>query len=490
MFKPSKYQKAVYEEIKNGKSNILVNAVAGSGKTTTILNAMEFIPSNSKILFVAFNKSIAEELKDRIKRSNVEVSTFHSICFRALAYKKRRRVDGKKVQKIINNLIDDKEERYSYFSMIKKLVGLAKNEGVGYLMKNEPETYTKLMSKYSVRHPKATYDEETLFDYCVEVYKISLKESYFLDFDDMILHCLKEKPKFKWYKYVFVDEAQDLNQVQIALLEDIKKNARLVAVGDPNQAIYGFRGADDKAFWDIQKKYYCKLLPLSVTYRCPKEIAKEANRFVPSIKSGIDKSGKVVEHGAFTSSLFKDKDCAIITRKTSRLVDFAYVLMKHNVPCRIIGKDLALNLISFIKGFKSSLLKDLMKDMREEIQMDKNKDDLNLLDKVRTVEVFYENITMSISERVAPFWPVSVFCQKIESFFEECQNGIPMCTVHKSKGLEWNSVFILNKDDFLPSWASGQQVKQEENIYYVAITRAKSNLHYINVRNMIEKDKI
>lgn len=485
MFKPSKYQKAVYNEIKNGKSNILVNAVAGSGKTTTILNAMEFIPPNNKVLFVAFNKSIAEELKERIKRNNVEVSTFHSVCFRALAFKKRRRVDGSKVGKIINNLIEDKEERYSYFSMIKKLVGLAKNEGVGFLMENNPETYENLMKKYSVRHPKATYDEKTLFDYCVEVYNLSLDESYFLDFDDMILHCLKEKPKFKWYKYVFVDEAQDLNQVQIALLQDIKKNARLVAVGDPNQAIYGFRGADDKAFWDIQKKYYCKVLPLSVTYRCPKSIVNEAKQFVTSIESGLDKMGEVIEHNSFSASIFKDKDSAIITRKTSSLINFAYVLMKYGVPCRIIGKDLVGNLVSFIKGFKSNLLKDLMIEIKEELEKDENKDNLTLIDKIKTIEVFYENITLNVSDRVAPFWPVAIFCKKIEAFFEECKTGIPMCTVHKSKGLEWNSVFILNKNDFLPAWATGQQVQQEKNIYYVAITRAKSNLHYIDERAMV-----
>jgi len=487
MFKPSKYQKAVYNEIKNGKSNILVNAVAGSGKTTTILNAMEFIPSNQKVLFLAFNKTVAEELKERVSSKNVEVSTFHSVCFKALRFKSRRSVDGKKLNNIINEMIEDKSERYQYFSAIKKLVSVAKNEGVGFLMDNEPETYYELINKYSVVHPKAECDLEVLVNYSIKAYNLSLKDSYNIDFDDMVLFCLKEKPKFKWYKYVFVDEAQDLNQVQIALLDSIKKNGRLVAVGDPNQAIYGFRGADDKAFWDIQKKYFCKILPLSVTYRCPKEIVQEAKEYVSSIESGIDRVGQVVNHGSFNKDIFSEKDSAILSRKTSKLISFAYSLMRHDVPCKILGKDLSVNIVKFVKGFKSRLVKDLIFEMRKELDKEDNEDDVTLHDKIATVEVFYENLSKTVSERVAPYWPVAVFCSKIEQFFEQCKTGIPLCTVHKAKGLEWDNVFILDRDDFMPRWATGQQIQQEKNIVYVAVTRAKSKLHYIDSRYLEDK---
>jgi superfamily I DNA/RNA helicase len=487
MFKPSKYQKAVYNEIKNGKSNILVNAVAGSGKTTTILNAMEFIPSNQKVLFLAFNKTVAEELKERIGAKNVEVSTFHSVCFKALRFKGRRKVDGKKMNNIINEMIEDKAERYQYFSAIKKLVSVAKNEGVGFLMENNADTYHELITKYSVIHPKAECDLEVLINYSIRAYNASLEDSYNIDFDDMVLFCLKEKPKFKWYKYVFVDEAQDLNQVQIALLDSIKKNGRLVAVGDPNQAIYGFRGADNKAFWDIQKKYFCKILPLSVTYRCPKEIVQEAKEHVSSIESGIDRVGQVIHHGSFNKDIFSEKDSAILSRKTSKLISFAYSLMRHDVPCKILGKDLSANIVKFVKGFKSPLVKDLMLEMKKELDKEENQDDITLHDKIVTVEVFYENLSKTVSERVAPYWPVAVFCSKIEQFFEQCKTGIPLCTVHKAKGLEWDNVFILDRDDFMPRWATGQQIQQEKNIVYVAVTRAKSKLHYISSRNLEDK---
>lgn len=487
MFKPSKYQEAVYNEIKNGKANILINAVAGSGKTTTILNAMDFIPPNQKVLFLAFNKTVAEELSERINSKSVEVSTFHSVCFKALILGKKRKVNGKKLDSIINQMIEDKAERHKYFSAIKKLVSVAKNEGVGYLMENSSDTYNKLISKYSVVHPKAECDLEVLVGYSMRVYNLSLEDSYNIDFDDMILFCLKESPKFKWYKYVFVDEAQDLNQVQIALLEKIKKNGRLVAVGDPNQAIYGFRGADNEAFWDLRSKYFCKILPLSVTYRCPKEIVQEAKDYVSNIESGINRVGQVIEHQSFNKDIFSEKDSAILSRKTSKLISFAYSLMRHDVPCKILGKDLSVNIVKFIKGFKSSLVKDLLEEMIKELEKEENKDDANLHDKISTVQVFYENLSKSVSERVAPYWPVAIFCSKIEEFFEQCKTGIPLCTVHKAKGLEWDNVFILDRDDFMPRWATGQQVQQEKNIVYVAITRAKSKLHYIDSKRLTDK---
>ena len=83
--KPSKYQLAVYDAFKNTKENINISAVAGSGKTTVLIELLKFLPKNKTALFVAFNNSIVDELKNRISASsNIEISTIHSHGWRSI----------------------------------------------------------------------------------------------------------------------------------------------------------------------------------------------------------------------------------------------------------------------------------------------------------------------------------------------------------------------------------------------------------------------
>ena len=84
-FKPSIYQEAIFDFIQNGTGNCVIDAVAGSGKTSTIVKALKMIPSDKKVIFVAFNKSIVNELISRVPK-NVEVKTMHSFGFGAVRY--------------------------------------------------------------------------------------------------------------------------------------------------------------------------------------------------------------------------------------------------------------------------------------------------------------------------------------------------------------------------------------------------------------------
>ena len=84
-FKPSKFQQAIYDFITDGKGNAVVSAVAGSGKTTTLLNALKLIPTNKRVLFLAFNKSIAKELQERVPNTpNIHVKTVHGFGYSSL----------------------------------------------------------------------------------------------------------------------------------------------------------------------------------------------------------------------------------------------------------------------------------------------------------------------------------------------------------------------------------------------------------------------
>ena len=106
-FTPSKYQRAVYQFIKSYKGNAVVEAVAGSGKSTTIVNAISIIPSDKKILFLAFNKSIVTELQHKIGNiPNCDIKTLHSLGAKQLMYYYHSKIDDAKYKARLNNGIE------------------------------------------------------------------------------------------------------------------------------------------------------------------------------------------------------------------------------------------------------------------------------------------------------------------------------------------------------------------------------------------------
>ena len=105
-FTPSKYQKDIFNFIKNGTENAIISAVAGSGKTTTLVKALEQIPSNKTVLFLAFNKSIADELKVRVPQtSNITVKTVHGFGYSVLRNQFEVEIDNKKYGKMLKDII-------------------------------------------------------------------------------------------------------------------------------------------------------------------------------------------------------------------------------------------------------------------------------------------------------------------------------------------------------------------------------------------------
>ena len=165
---------------------------------------------------------------------------------------------------------------------------------------------------------------------------------------------------------------------------------------------------------------------------------------------------------------------------------FAYELIANDVPCKILGKDISLDIVSFIKKFKCVTVSELLEKIDSpEIKNGKNRAD----DKIELVKVFYENLTKQVSSRLAMHWPVDIFTSKIEQFFDSCKDGILLSTVHKTKGSEFDTVFILNIDEFNPNWVVGDQKIQETHLVYVAITRAKESLYYIS-NGRFEKEVI
>lgn len=205
---PSKYQQVVYDFIEYGEGNAVVNAVAGSGKSTTIVNALKLIPEDKSILFLAFNKSIVEELKIKVAfQPNVEVLTLHSMGCKALMNQISCRIDADKYKthlyeglkfgkyKPVSDL--EFEQVGEYKQNILRLIDLVRVN-----MCRSVEMFPELADS----HDLDILDNEC--EIAAQVCRWGFKQLDTIDFTDMVYFPAIKDIKVKKYDWVFVDECQ------------------------------------------------------------------------------------------------------------------------------------------------------------------------------------------------------------------------------------------------------------------------------------------
>lgn len=487
-FKPSPYQEAIFKFVAEGTESGIIIAVAGSGKTTTIVRTLDYTNSDLQILFLAFNKSTAEELKGRVPK-HVKASTFHSAWFGALmkylGRDRKVRVEPGKVRNLVRDELGERELKL-YGAFVIKMVGLGKSMGIGYLLPNDNRAWSELAEHYDVSLDAEDADEDRAYELCKQILELNNKTTNIIDFDDMLYLSLIWNVRSWQYDLVFIDEAQDTNQVQIALLKRmVKPGGRLVAVGDPYQAIYGFRGADSEAMDRIKTEFGCIELPLSMSYRCPQEVVRAAQEYVPIIEcfDGAPE-GKVEDLADIKADMFGPTD-AILCRNTAPLVETAYSLIRQKVPCRILGRDIGVGLENLIKKMAAKTIDKLIEKLykfrdRETAKMvSKGREDKAqaIEDKVETMLVIIDNLTEN--QRT-----IAGLIKAIQDLFSDNGNSkglLTLATVHKAKGLEWDKVYILGRWELMPSkWARKDwQREQERNLIYVAYTRSKGELYFL-----------
>jgi superfamily I DNA/RNA helicase len=490
-FAPSPFQTAIFDAIRGTNDSLCVAAVAGSGKTTTIVRALDFLPKGKSVIMLAFNKSIATELGTKVPRG-VECKTCHSVGFAAwrnfLGRRQRCRVEAKKTWKILDQMARDgdidRKDVSMYGSFVNKVVGLAKHAGMGTdLCEDTPETWDALVSHHDVTLGSAHADFGFAMDLCGRVLRRSQRQKYEIDFDDMLYMPVFYGANFKRYDVVFIDEAQDTNVVQGAMLEAmLKVNGRLILVGDERQAIYGFRGADSEAMERLSSGFDCRSLPLSVSYRCARAIVDEAKRIAPEIESWDDAAeGTVDSVDRYTGDTFSHHD-AILCRNTAPLVSMAYGLIGRGVGVRFLGRDIGQGLISLIRKLDAPNIDALEINLdtwqtRETDKAKRKRQDSRIQsieDKAACLRVFIQNLAETRRT-------ISALIDAIETLFAEKSGQLlTLCTIHKSKGMEWARVFILDRGLMPSKYATQPWMRvQESNLEYVAITRAKRHLTYI-----------
>jgi len=489
-FTPSKYQSAIFDFVKNGKGNAVIEAVAGSGKSTVITHAVKMIDTTKSVLILAFNKVIADSMCQKVNQSNVEAKTFHSLGFAAYkaCHGSKVKMDNSKLFKIIDDLVynsDLTEAERAGVTHIAKIVRLAKSHGIGTsLLADSIENWAELIEYHDVGGFDDEADFSAIIPVCREVLRRSNNMTNIIDFDDMIYLPVQQNLSFRKYDWVFVDETQDCSNTQRVILQGLMKStSRFIAVGDRKQSLYGFRGADSNAMTGIEKSFNCSLLPLSISYRCAKSIIAEAQKFVPYIEASPTAiEGSVTELDKYSASDFTNTD-AIICRNVAPLLSMAYGLISRGVPVNMRGRDIGKGITSLIKNLRAKNIAELdvkllewstKETMRLSTKQGNESKVDSVNDKFECVSIFIQQAT--------PEMTVSDLISRIESFFSDEPNGnIVLSSIHRAKGLEWKRTFILDKSRFMPKWIKREwQKEQEKNVIYVAVTRGIEDLIYIS----------
>jgi DNA helicase II / ATP-dependent DNA helicase PcrA len=369
-------------------------AGAGSGKTRVIVEKIQRLIKEGvlpeHILAITFTRKASKEMKERINHSDVHIHTFHQLSLIRLK---------------------------SFYKEDFKVI----DGDIGPFNRLELLAITKYKnSYYQTKKPK--YYED---------YQQILVQNHMKDFDDLLIEyyeLLRKKKIQENFQYIFVDEFQDTNRLQYLLLKAlINQNTRVLAVGDPDQSIYQFRGANSKIIDQFVKDYQAKVYTLKINYRSDPIILEHANRIIKR------------NHRTYQKELIPSNQREALVKS---------ILFEEEL-------DEVKWIISTIKTLKEMKIKD------------------------HEIAILYRNHfrafhlkEMLIEENIS-----------FETYDHESSysaHGIQLLSIHKAKGLEFDVVFIMGLEQgIMPALKDYRQIAldEERRLMFVAITRARHILY-------------
>lgn len=481
----SNYQKDFFQAITKTTKNIVLIAVAGSGKSFSLLNAVKLLPMTTSVGLFAFNKAIVEDWTGKCKLPNVEIKTLHSAGFSSLMFTYRSKLDNYKYRKFLNDsifllsdilTIDTKEnELLEYKNRTLKLLDLSRVS-----LSSTVEEIEALAEKHEV---DIESDEAKVV---LKLQNWGQNNCKIIDFTDMVWLPVIKNLNIKQYDFVGIDEAQDLSKCQRELfLKMLKPTSRFVAVGDPRQCINGFAEADLESFNKLRSLPNVIELPLSICYRCPKAVIKEAQSIVPYIETSENASEGEVNTVQNIDNI--QAGDMVLSRVTSPLVSLCMKLIGAGKPAYVKGREIGTSLSSLVKRTKQVDL-ELMNQMLEN-ELYKIQIKISKRNGISMEEAKDEYAYLAFTDKMDCINTISFGCSntgellaKIDSLFKDNGQGVILSTIHKSKGLEADNIYIIALDKFPLKRCMDVEWKREQeyNLMYVAITRAKKTLNYVD----------
>lgn len=493
----SEEQTAIWNALVNHDEHLVVEAVAGSGKTTTAIDGIKRL------------------MLKHMGNVDVVVKTYHAHGMNAISTAARGMGRNVRVSEYMlddwlrSAGVRDKDDWREVSNLVKRLVGIVK----GSLVKDDDEeTLVKLADHHEL-------DTNGVFRAAVPYVWSFVKYTGAqirgeIGFDDMPWLPVRLGLDLGTWDVVFVDEAQDTNPVQAAMVNQmVGKGARVIVLGDSKQAIYGFRGADVRAMGNLRDMLATtrevKELGLTYTRRCGKKIVEIAQTVVPYIKA-LDSAGEgsvrymAEDRGEDGKLIPRDEKALfksateevgngdmVLCRMNAPLISFAYGVLKRGMKCVIKGREIGNGLVAVVKD---RLTGDTPSEFTESLQGWYKEEEEKLMrlgekgvnklaalgDKADCLWALVETIEggkwIGGVEGGTDSFKLKMVDRINGLFSDEAGSGVTCGTVHKMKGLEADKVWVLKPEVIPHPRAKGWQLGQEWNILYVAVTRAKREL--------------
>jgi DNA helicase-2/ATP-dependent DNA helicase PcrA len=516
---PSDYQQAIYDFVVGDAGHGLVDAVPGSGKTTTLVGACNRVDVDHSAHFFAFNRHITRALQSRLP-AHAGASTIHSLGHRTLGVAGYgRTVNDKKYAQLCAALLEARypsaarEELRRVADVLLGLVGMARLTltdphspdalrcmALSYeLEMGDRSTWQRAVENVAPvlecgrRLARAALDiGRVVQEYADDIPYVSPlprpSASGVIDYIDMVWLPIVEDLQPRQTDWVMVDEGQDLNRCQLELvLRACARGGRLLFVGDRRQAIYAFSGADARSMERIEERTQAERLPLSICYRCPSSHVALAGQVYPGIEPAPGAAAGLIEEDVAEDDavdMLRPGDL-VLCRTTAPLVPLCYRLIRCRKPARLRGHDIGVRLLSVLKrvekqpGFTmADFLAHLQRcEAEAPAELARQEADemavQSMTDKFATVRVIYEaerpRTMQELRDAITAIFPKDVD-----------HPVIWLSTVHRAKGLEAERVFLL-RPELLPhpKAKTPVQAEQERNLLYVALTRAKQALYVV-----------
>ncbi len=507
-FEASEYQDKIFHAVEKGVGNLIINAAAGSAKTTTIVNAIRYISPLKKVLFVAFNKDIVSKIKQSIIHENVNVLTFHSLGYYILL---ENGIIGK--SSADNSIINE----YKYKNYIKDSISTASGTYAA-LGKNKTRyinnviklvdysRYYMAMSVKEISSVAEIYDITPVsdeYEICRKILLWGKDNTDSIDYTDLLWlpNILNLTTKRYQYNWIFIDEAQDTSVVEQKLIEKcFRRGTRFAAVMDEHQQINIWCGSSTSAIDNFKKHQNTREYALPISYRCPKkivELAKEYSNNIVALDSAEDGE---IRYGCKPNEPIAGD--MVLCRTAAPLVEQFLKYLRINKKAYIRGfENVKAEYLDLVLSSKSKIidrncmtcdglfpkLYTKLFDEIDRIQQAYGLDEDDTLSH-QTILSMYDNIE-ALKVLSEGLLETDELISKINTIFNGDEtDAVELSTIHKAKGLEADNVYIL-MPSLMPSKFAKKdwEVKTEQNLIYVAYTRAKKTLNFIKEDNFVFK---
>lgn len=506
---PTDEQEAIISHARSSES-LMISAYAGCAKSSSLALLAQRV--NVPALALAFNKRIADELKPRLP-GHFTVRTLNGLGHQAWSRQLRGAqvtLDDRKLGKLVTQVSKDLGLDLSsdQWESVRWLVTKAMQSGLSPANEGQPlvQDTPQVWQDLAVDAGLSSDESERASQLARQVLIASIEQAKAgtISFDDQI-YC----PTIlggSWHPYPFlaVDESQDLSPLNHRMIE-LASNGRIAAVGDSRQAIYAFRGADSESMTNLRLlRPNWTDLPLTMTFRCPKLIVERQQRHAPGFRYAPANVPGRFERGRelfdaeggwsweWLEQLAQGESLAVLCRNNAPLLSLAFKLLRRSVPVVMAGRDIGKGLVAMTRKLApsdstpaSQLLSALAEwesSERSKLLASDRPDALaGLEDRCEGLRAIAEGSQAKTAGDLRA---------AITTLFARERGRVVLSSIHRAKGLEWNTVLHLDPWR-IPSKQARAQAKlgdrraleQEMNLRYVCETRTQETLAEANLED-------